>query len=160
MVKEITGLNPFSKICHVYTDHYDFNSQTVLPENVNKVYLSLKGDFKNRCIIVYMQPHPPFVGKESVKSKGWTQWTGQNYEGKIVWDLVKDGELTLEAAVKGYKSNLEYVLEYVKKLLPELNGKIIISSDHGELFGEYDEYGHPGGVYYRELLEVPYLEIM
>jgi hypothetical protein len=42
-----------------------------------------------------------------------------------------------------YKDNLEWVLSYVKKMVEELDDvKIIITSDHGEAFGESGDFFH------------------
>lgn len=44
-----------------------------------------------------------------------------------------------------------------------LKGKTVITSDHGNLFGEIiypfpvRMYGHPGGIYVKNLVEVPWL---
>ena len=47
----------------------------------------------------------------------------------------------------------------MERLLPYLEGKIVISSDHGNCFGEHGVYGHPSGLRYKELVIVPYLEV-
>lgn len=47
-----------------------------------------------------------------------------------------------EDLIKLYKANLAIVLRGVSKLLPHLPGKTVITSDHGEAFGEYNDYGH------------------
>jgi hypothetical protein len=50
----------------------------------------------------------------------------------------------------------------VDGLLPDLVGKTVISSDHGELLGEWlipgvlRKYDHPEGYHVDELLEVPW----
>jgi len=61
-----------------------------------------------------------------------------------------------------YDDNVIVVLEAISKILPKIEGKVIITSDHGELLGEYGMVGHPVHKYprrYKELLEVPYLEV-
>ncbi|PTD94184.1 hypothetical protein C9439_03815 [archaeon SCG-AAA382B04] len=69
----------------------------------------------------------------------------------------KFGKDTLREA---YKENLESVLKETKTLIRNLNGKIIITSDHGELLGEKDLYGHCGSNKNPILREVPWLEIV
>lgn len=58
-----------------------------------------------------------------------------------------------------YKANLESVLQQVAVLLKHLSGKIIITSDHGELLGDNNCYAHPTGSFNPVLLEVPWLAI-
>jgi hypothetical protein len=50
------------------------------------------------------------------------------------------GAVGLRAA---YANNLALVLEQCSKLVKLLRGKIVITSDHGELLGEGGRYGHP-----------------
>ena len=66
--------------------------------------------------------------------------------------------------VKAYVINLFLVLQYVKKLSEILPGKIVITSDHGEAFGEklhrwipLRVYGHMSRIRTRSLTQVPYL---
>jgi len=46
-------------------------------------------------------------------------------------------------------------LKYVEKLIKKLHGKIIITSDHGNCFGELGVYEHPYGVHIPPLIDVP-----
>jgi hypothetical protein len=63
----------------------------------------------------------------------------------------------------GYNENLEIAFEYVTELLNEVDGRVIISADHGNMIGERQgplptkrHYGHPWGVYTTELVNVPW----
>lgn len=60
--------------------------------------------------------------------------------------------------LKGYyKNNLKTVLEYLSKILDNLNGKTVITSDHGEAFGENGLLEHPYHVPHTPTLsEVPW----
>ncbi|MBD3155539.1 MAG: hypothetical protein GF368_02690 [Candidatus Aenigmarchaeota archaeon] len=58
-----------------------------------------------------------------------------------------------------YKENLEYVLRNAKDLINKIDGKIVITSDHGEMLGEHGIFGHTCQENYKELIEVPWLEI-
>ena len=61
---------------------------------------------------------------------------------------------------EAYEENLRFVLKYVKEIVEFIpSGKIVITSDHGELLGEEGKYGHPGNFRHPKLLEVPWLEI-
>lgn len=97
----------------------------------------------NRKIIHFMQPHEPFMPVDE-------DWSfGEVYRG----------ERSHEELREAYRANLEFVLEYVEELADVLEGKTVVTSDHGELLGEYGLYSHPYGVEARELLEVPWLVI-
>jgi hypothetical protein len=64
--------------------------------------------------------------------------------------------------VKAYLDNLRIVLEAASTLVGEIKNhfrsRIIVTSDHGELLGEYGLYMHP---HYElpELCVVPWLEV-
>jgi len=60
---------------------------------------------------------------------------------------------------KAYEANLLRVLEQVAVLLKHVSGRIVITSDHGELLGENKLYSHPSGSTHPILLEVPWLAI-
>ena len=68
--------------------------------------------------------------------------------------------------MEAYTANLSIVLYYVKKLTKILTGRIAITSDHGEAFGEplnklshIRVYGHPSRVRIPSLIRVPYLMV-
>ena len=57
-----------------------------------------------------------------------------------------------------YQKNLELALKYVKYLAEHIKDNFIITSDHGELLGEYGIFAHPDIVYDEEIqLSVPWL---
>lgn len=60
---------------------------------------------------------------------------------------------------KYYKDNLRIALRYVSKLISKLNGKIIVTSDHGEAFGERGVWEHHVETPIPPLVEVPWVEI-
>ena len=66
------------------------------------------------------------------------------------------GDAGLRAA---YQANLGIVLAAVAELLRYLSGRIVITSDHGELLGERGLYSHVMGSKSPELLEVPWLVV-
>jgi hypothetical protein len=62
-----------------------------------------------------------------------------------------------------YRENLRMVLPYIEDLLEELEGKTVVTADHGNMIGERGtpipirEYGHPRWIYADELVTVPWL---
>lgn len=65
----------------------------------------------------------------------------------------------LEGLRRTYMKNLLIALRYVKKLVGNLQGKIVVTSDHGDILGENGLYGHPAWSQHPLQLEVPWLEI-
>ncbi len=64
-----------------------------------------------------------------------------------------------DALPSAYKDNLIAVLQQVAVLLKSLSGRIVITSDHGELLGEDRCYAHPRGSANPLLTTVPWLVI-
>jgi len=69
------------------------------------------------------------------------------------------GEVPLDKIEKAYKENLRIVWKEVEKLKHALQGKIIVTSDHGNLIGEYGIYGHGGPLRAEGLVKVPWATI-
>ncbi|KXA94610.1 hypothetical protein AKJ65_03895 [candidate division MSBL1 archaeon SCGC-AAA259E19] len=63
-----------------------------------------------------------------------------------------------EGMRKAYRENLEIVLKSVEEIIEELNGKIIVTADHGELLGEGGDFVHHDENH-PLLREVPWLRI-
>lgn len=72
-------------------------------------------------------------------------------------DLVKNG--TREAALELYEENLRIALEAVAELIPELDGRVVVTADHGEAFGEKGVWEHHIETHIPPLMEVPWLEV-
>lgn len=60
---------------------------------------------------------------------------------------------------KYYRDNLRIALKYVSRLIDDLSGKIIVTSDHGEAFGEQGIWEHHAETKISVLTEVPWVEI-
>ena len=162
-LKKTFGFNPFYMVKEVWDYGWDYTLKTVPPEEVTIAALdTLKRFPEKRMIIHYNQPHHPFIS-----DKGLTErddgtchtlegglWGGQK---KTVWDLAIRGEVSIERVKKGYRENLKIVMKEVKKLKEELHGRVILTADHGNLFGEYGLYGHGHGLRAEGLVKVPWV---
>lgn len=96
-----------------------------------------------RKIIWFLQPHYPF-------------FTSPHFpDGLKPFLSIKQ----MEQAWRGYNENTKMVLQYVEELIELLEGKTVITSDHGENFGEMFIFEHPEKMYIPTLTEVPYLEV-
>jgi len=173
------AIEHFHKIVEVWKDGWDDRVGTVPPDAVNSA--ALKSIYENRgkrFIIHYMQPHYPYLGMQN-KSRGKIKhkyvWTVRNTLSAILGTRLgikmanrlapNDEEyvakrIGVEQLKMCYENNLETVLRSVSKLLIHLQGKIVITSDHGELLGEGQLCGHPCAFTAKELTIVPWLEIV
>lgn len=115
-----------------------------------------------RLISMFVQPHAPFIGP---KGRQFNQrgFTGggiiKETDKQPIWHQLGNGKIDKDDLWTAYKENFELTLPYVETLVNELEGKTVVTSDHGNAFGEMGIYGHPKGVYIPELVEVPWLSI-
>jgi hypothetical protein len=165
----------FYKIISVWKDGWDEKEKTVLPQTMMKYALEAKLNYPNKKLIIhFMQPHYPYIGYK----------IGHNSIGKFGNPVKKQNNLdkkyansflTLYSAniyslmdkrthIRIYKANLEIVLDYIEKLLETLHGTSVVTSDHGEAFGErifpflpFKLFGHHRRFKMPILLEIPWL---
>ena len=164
----------FYKIISVWKYGWSDELNTVHPREVFKYALKAIIAYPDKRIIVhFMQPHYPFITMRSIKTTGISWLRSQALRGGSVkkqdthiWMLVASGKVPLEVAINKYRENLEIAMEYVIKLIDYLHGKIVITSDHGEAFGERMHflipkriYGHVSGVRIKPLVKVPWYVI-
>lgn len=69
------------------------------------------------------------------------------------------GSDTSEKLMEFHVENLEIVLEEVERLVEHLDGEVIVTSDHGEAFGENGVWEHHAEMEEDVLTEVPWLEV-
>lgn len=138
---------PFADRFHsfeqLYSEKYwDEELKTVPPTVVADKTREALSEYPNKRLLVhFMQPHLPPIGAMRRK----LPVSGNPPEG-VIQDQSHLGVQThlrgridgvTETKVrKAYRENLKIVLGVVSELIDELNGKTIITSDHGELFGE------------------------
>ena len=65
----------------------------------------------------------------------------------------------LKEVWNAYKDNLQFSLKYVDELIGHLDEKVIITSDHGNCFGEMGLFAYPRKVHIPPLVDVPLLEV-
>ncbi|MBN1796642.1 MAG: hypothetical protein JW804_08215, partial [Sedimentisphaerales bacterium] len=63
----------------------------------------------------------------------------------------------VEGLKRCYEENLRRALDAVRFLVEHLSGRVVVTSDHGELLGERGLYGHGAGSDEPILREVPWL---
>lgn len=131
----------FKKVVDVWLFGWDEKLMTVPPNKVTTFALPYVNE--ERTIIHYIQPHFPSIGRIKLTLEAWkpnplnTVVQGKTYPSTLPpIDLVK----------KAYEENLRLVLNEIKnQLLPAIkkDRKIVITSDHGEMLGEYGYFYHP-----------------
>ena len=155
-IKNYNGRKHFIKIIDLWDWGWSDELCTVPP---SVVYESAR-EAESKSIIWFMQPHLPAIGKIKLVPKWFKENFTRGQGGDIVIiEQVMRGELSPETVKEAYRENLKLVLEYVSKLINELEGTIIITSDHGEYLGEMGFWSHPPNINDPILRAVPYLRL-
>lgn len=143
--------NHFSHIVDIWDFGWDDELNTTPPDSVNRTIEDGYSDC-DRCIIHYCQPHGNWIAEPKIFIKDGELGT--------VTERVKRGEIPPDKVKKAYRANLRLALDYASDLVSKLDGRIVVTGDHGELLGEYGIYGqHPLYLPAPELRIVPWLEV-
>lgn len=132
------------------TEHWDEEVETVRPENVTDVAIDVHKRYpKKRLIVHYMQPHTPYIGETGRKidqqfsTKGFDRYRSIEVDerdddrtSRTVWEGIRGGTLDVDEVKEAYRENLDIVIESTERLLSSVDGLSVVSSDHGEMFGE------------------------
>lgn len=139
---------PFFKTVHLWRDEWDSTLGTVPPKRVENAAREMRNRYPNKRLIVhFMQPHTPFIGSYRVK-------------GEYFWRMaLRKG---VKKVMKAYQANLDLVFPHVERLIHDFEGTTVVTSDHGDAFGEpatplkFPIFGHPTGVLIPALVKVPW----
>jgi len=103
-------------------------------------------------VVNLMEPHAPHTSNDDISDKNHID----NIENNKTLNFQKISKMK-----KGYKKNIDYCIEQVFILLDKIGNKInlensivILTSDHGELLGEYNRVYHQIFLY-DEIMKIP-----
>jgi len=104
-------------------------------------------------------PRPPFAGRYSagLVDRPLDHLRFWNVQGGIVgWESLDSAKVTAERAA--YEETISGLDEDLRQLFTALQARgklentiIVVTSDHGELFGEHNAFGHGGNLYLRSI---------
>lgn len=164
--------NPFSRgidehrwsaVDEVWRHSWSDTHGTIVPRDVvDAAIRQHRTDDHDRMIVWFMQPHVPFVDAEW--SRGYPDRddvgkTATETDVKSPWMQLRDGERSFEEVWSAYRANLELVLEEVRLLTENVDGEVVVSSDHGNAVGELGVFGHPRYSWLPSLKRVPWVEL-
>ena len=111
---------------------------------------------RKRVIVHYFQPHAPCIGKPN----------GTELDEPLGLHALAEeflrGDVTREEVWDAHCDNLAYAWHHAKRYIDEVDGRIVVSADHGELFGEFlfpfpmSGYSHPRNLHHPYLTTVPW----
>jgi hypothetical protein len=102
----------------------------------------------------------PYWSKFFWKLPYRTRWKIKNllglknpHWGALVQEVGEDG------VRKYYQQDLRMALEQVARLIEELDGKVVVTADHGEALGEHNDWGHQEESDNPKQYTVPWLKV-
>lgn len=163
----------FHEVVDVWHTDWDEDLETVPPDVMAERTLEAHEEFPNKRIIShFIQPHGPFIGKFAKDNVGIHSGIAnhkrkamnepEQLEDTYIWELVRQGVVKGETAKRAYDENLEIVVPHLERLVSAIDGKTVITSDHGNMLGErawpfpFRMWGHPNGILTDELTTVPW----
>lgn len=150
----------FAAVEEVWDSGWDDDLHTVPPDVLVERTLETAEQYPNKRIIShFLQPHYPWIGPEGRAFMDEYGYVSQYGGNDHLWLQLERGELDHDRLWEVYRENLEVILPYIRYLSKRLDGKTVITSDHGNAFGEYGVYGHPARHYTPQLVTVPWLRL-
>jgi len=162
----------FHSVDHVWMDGWDDEIETVRPETMVERAIAAHETYPDKRLVVhFMQPHYPFVGGFRLpEDRGYMGAIAKSLDAdepevELVWERLRRGELAEADVWRAYRDNLRLVLGAVCELVETIDGKHVITADHGNAFGERltpfptRVYGHDDYLHIPALVEVPWLEL-
>lgn len=148
--------NHIKNITHIWDYEWDASLGTTPPEEItNEALRCANFDEPTRIVAHYAQPHVPYIGDETIASWSFDESAlGEDPElrdvlaqdrkrpTQIVLDKIRNGEVGDGQLKEAYRSNLEYVLSEVERLVHRVDCPVVVTGDHGEHLGENGYYLH------------------
>ena len=148
----------FAALDEVWKYAWDDEHGTIPPAAVTDRAIShARQRDPDRLVVHYMQPHHPFVPDPLDGDDGLVRAGSHSNTGNP-WVALRQNEVSVERVWAAYRANLDYVLDEVEALLANVDGRVAITADHGNLFGEWGLYGHPLSTPVPALITVPWAE--
>lgn len=130
----------FSSVPNLDDYYWDSRAGVTAPDEVNRIVREHDPD---GAVIRYLQPHNPFRHLPDVRTKD----DAKKYDS--------------EALREAYTDNYRWVLnDGVADLLPDLEGTVIVTADHGTCLGDCGQYlHHTTWEDHDHLTTVPWFEV-
>lgn len=144
------------ELTHIWDSEWDASLGTTPAEEItNEALRRANSDGPTRIVAHYAQPHVPYIGDETIDSWSSNEVAlGEDAEFReilaqdrkrptqVVLDKIYNGEVSDSQLKQAYRSNLEYVLAEVERLVHRVDCPVVITGDHGEHLGENGRYLH------------------
>ena len=105
-----------------------------------------------RLIVHYNRPHDPYGHRAIEEGRDLYPHERKPFEA------LERGDVSREEVWEQYLDELRVGLRHVETLLSSVDGRVVITADHGEAFGEWGVYRHPF-LPHPHLRRVPWVEL-
>ncbi|MEF8848304.1 MAG: sulfatase-like hydrolase/transferase [Candidatus Thermoplasmatota archaeon] len=140
---------PYLSLEEIYSKHDESYKKVKEHNEKNKIFEKIK----KVLLPFFMKTFGTEIIWKLNKIFGFRQVLPPHME--MAWRLIGK-----EGLKKAYIENLRITLKNVKDLVEKMDGKIVITADHGELLGENGFFGHgPPLPRHKKLITVPWLII-
>jgi hypothetical protein len=151
----------FHDIVPVWQSDWDEDLRTVPPEVMTERVVAAHERYPHKRVLAhYIQPHIPFIGEtgrdlphEVVFAQTVIR---QGTDEQNIWQALRTGDVERERVWRAYVENLELAVPHVESLLSRIDGRTVVTADHGNVFGERGLYGHPPKRHVPGLITVPW----
>ncbi|ERH01938.1 MAG: hypothetical protein J07HN6_01499 [Halonotius sp. J07HN6] len=148
----------FAALDEVWKYAWDDEQGTIPPRAItDRAIAQARDRSPDRLVVHYMQPHHPFIA-DPIDGDGGLVRAGSHSNTANPWVLLRQGDVGVDRVWDAYRATLRCVLDEVAVLCENLDGRVAITADHGNLFGEWGLYGHPMETPVPALLRVPWAE--
>lgn len=150
---DVVEEDDFGELWTIHQHDYKSLDLTPPPDFVTEHVIRAGREFDfERTVVHYMHPHIPHGSKAYAEVRPPTDVESDP------WTSIRSGAVTREEVWENYLDNLRLVLDSIETLLENFDAeKVVITADHGDLFGEFGAYGHPAGFVHPSLKKVPWV---
>ncbi len=158
--------HPLGLLDEVWRYAWDDDLGSIRPEPITDraIAVGRSGEY-DRVIVHYMQPHVPFLEHPDLhagyRPENWgspDSVVDPDEAGLDVWGRIRRGELDEDEVWAAYADNLRIGLESVATLRRNVDGRLVVSADHGNATGELGIWGHPDRPV-SSIRRVPWVEL-
>jgi hypothetical protein len=152
-------------------EKWDPDLKTIPPGAVADATIEMHEKYPDKRIVShFMQPHAPYIGptgrelydgqsfgvfNPKLRERGSYDVPSENIPTAVEKGIISEDTLRMV-----YEENVEIAIESAKELVSDLDGRTVISADHGEMLGDKilwnKRYGHGAHMYAPELRIVPW----
>lgn len=149
---DIVEQSTFERFLHIHRHDYDDYFPEAPPQTMTDyaIQTGRTTDWE-RMVVHYLQPHTPYIADAYEEERPLTDIEADP------WTAINQGTASVAEVKELYLDNLRMVLDSIELLLRNIDAEdVIITADHGELFGELGLHGHPEGFVHPDLKKVPW----